>query len=150
MGGVLPLGNRNSERAPEFLPALIAQDAWALEIMPQWGLGLKGAWYQGGLGLRVRGEDRVAQLRYQLMGGRRFGESQTWGGRLAFSGVVPLDAESNELPSDQEQYFGFQLAVDSRIAQNWGAFFQLDGMLGPPQEQWLNGRFNLGLSWKWD
>ncbi len=150
VGGAVPLGNRNSDDAPDFLPALLAQDAWAAEIMPQWGYGAGGGWYQGGLGLRVRGDDRVAQFRYQLMGGRRFGATKTWGARLAFSGVVPLESASNGLPSDQEQYFGFQIATDARLTQALGAFLQLDGMLGPPQEQWFGGRLNLGLTYGWE
>ncbi len=144
----LPIGKENPSSAPPFLYSLFGPKSWSLGLMPEWGMGQGANWYKAGLGFRYRSDDYTSQARYELMGGRNFGEKKRFGLRLAFSGCIPLDAKSNGKPSDQEQYFGIQIAADWKIKPNWSVFFQGDTMTPPPKEEPLGARLNLGLIYK--
>ncbi len=141
----LPIGKENPASAPKYLYSLYGPKVWSFGFMPEWGLGQGANWYKAGLGFRYRSDDYTAQARYELMGGRHFGESKKFGLRLAFSGIIPFESKTNGKPSDQEQYFGIQIAADWKFNQNWNAFLQGDGMTPPPKEEPLGGRLNLGL-----
>jgi hypothetical protein len=146
LGGVIPVGSPNPSEVPDSVYALFSQDVGGGELQPQWGWAGGGYWVQALAGLRMRSDGFAAQGRYGFAGGRSFGDL---GMRFGLSGLLPLDTESNGRPSDQEQYYGFQLAADYRLNPDYKIGVQLDGMVGSGQELPLGGRGNLYLSKKW-
>ncbi|MDQ3000070.1 MAG: hypothetical protein M3Y08_02235 [Fibrobacterota bacterium] len=143
-----PLGSDNPQGSPEYLYAVFSHRAFAFEIRPVAGWAGGGFWLQGGAGPRLRTSGLASQFHYNLAGGGGIGPRAAW--LLAFSGVTPLDTEPAGKPGDQEQYFGYQAAVEYRFAPAWQAGLQFDSMLTLGREMPLGGRFNLFARRAWN
>jgi|GEM_PF-4928238 len=146
---VFPVGLENRAWTPDWLYALHSQGALGIEAMPLLGWSRQGLWMQGGLGGRLRGNGLVGQFRYQYSVGTSVGPGKWLGLRLGLSGVVPLESESNGKPSDQEMYFGQQLAAEAKLPQRLRLGLQFDSMISAGQELPLGLRSNLFLGWAW-
>ena len=145
LAGRMPLGETNSG-VPDYVYALHSQGVWAAELQPQWGWAGRGMWLQAGLGARLRSDGFAAQGIYHFSGGKALG---AWSPRIGFSGLIPLDSRGNGKPSDQEQYYGWQAAVDRRLGNAYKIGLQFDGMFTGGQELPLGLRSNLYLGRKW-
>jgi len=143
----IPLGSENTDRVPNFVYPIFSQQEWAFDIKPLIGWSQWGWWFQGSTGPRLRSGDLSAQWTYNIAGGKKMG--QAFSGMLALSGILPIDKKTNASPSDQEQYFGFQIAVGYLIKQHWTTGLQMDGMATPGQGMPLAGRFNLFETYAW-
>jgi hypothetical protein len=146
---VFPVGLENPGWTPDWLYALHSQGGLAAELMPLLGWSYHSLWMQGGLGARLRGNGLAGQFKYQYALGKSFGADQWLALRLGFSGLIPLDTQSNGKPSDQEQYYGQQLAAETKLPQRFRLGLQFDSMVTPGQELPLGLRSNLYLAWSW-
>lgn len=147
--GVFPIGLGNPSWLPDDFYAVHSQGGLALEVMPLFGWSRSSFWIQGGVGARARSKELVGQARYQFdLGSPLFGSPwAAW--RLGLSGIVPLDNRSNGAPSDQEQYFGQQLAFEAKLPRRLKAGLQFDSMINAGQEMPLGLRSNVYLGWSW-
>jgi hypothetical protein len=147
--GVFPIGLENSSWVPDYLYAMHSQGVLGFEAMPLFAWSRGSLWIQGGAGARIRGGGLVGQGRYQFdLGSRLF--ATTWAlWRLGLSGIVPLDTRSNGKPSDQERYFGQQLAFEAKLPRRLKLGLQFDSMVNAGQEMPLGLRSNAYLGWSW-